>query len=437
MSTSFIVAKIRHAWEHFSSKTGRQIIINTIGTYLNIAFALFFVLLLTRTMGRVEYGTMTVLLNISYILANIMEFGTTATIYSYIPTLHEREDKRVELLGFIKTTLVYQSVLSTIVIVLLIVAFPALDRYFFKTGSSIVTLTITAISVLFFIWQNTLLNMFFAMKKFISANIWLNISNVIKTVLIIALLPLQLVSLTTVILVFGIVGPVIFIGIAAWYYRYDVEQILVNVKTSRKQLRIQYTLTNFIASQFFNLGMRMDLFIMSYYGLRNQVADYGLAQKVMLTIISTVISITQVLSPKYALVTTRRQVMRMMKQSFLYLMIPTVCFALLLVIPDVVFDIVFTSKFVETAVLTRLLGLTYTIFSLGQIFALFYLYTFKKPHMLLYTNVMFFMIITVGCFTLVPYMQAFAGPLVLAVGLLATVGIQGLGFVREYRRLPA
>jgi O-antigen/teichoic acid export membrane protein len=288
-------------------------------------------------MGRVEYGVMTILLNISYILANILEFGTTATIYSYIPGMHAKYERRQELLGFIKTTIFYQSGLSFIVILLLIIAFPTLDTHFFKTHAGVPTLTITAISVLCFIWQNTLLNMFFAMKKFMEANVWLNISNIIKTAVIILLFPLHLVSLGSVIFVFGVVGPLIFIGIAAWYYRSDVGEILGDVKTSRDQLKIQYTLTNFVASQFFNVGMRMDLFILSFYGLRNQVADYGLAQKVMLTIISTVVSITQVLSPKYALVKTRQQAKQIMKQSLLYLMLPTLCFAILLFLPDSVF----------------------------------------------------------------------------------------------------
>ncbi len=428
--------KFKQAIHHFSSKTGRQIIVNTIGTYMNIAFALFFVLLLTRTMGRVEYGVMTILLNISYILANIMEFGTTATIYSYIPGLHARSERRSELLGFIKTTIFYQSGLSLIVILLLIIAFPTLDRHFFKTDAGMITLTITAFSVLCFIWQNTLLNMLFAMKKFLSANIWLNLSNIIKTIVILILLYFQKVDLTSVIFVFGIVGPLIFLGMAAWYYRSDVSEILSNVKTSRDQLKIQYTLTNFVASQFFNIGMRMDLFIMSYYGLRNQVADYGLAQKVMLTIISTVVSITQVLSPKFALVKTKLQAKQILKQSALYLMLPTLCFAVLLFLPDSVFTLVFTSKFEETPALTRLLGLAYIIYSLGTIFALFHLYTFKKPYILLYSNIAFFLVITVGCFALVPQLKAFAGPVVLAVGLIITTGTQGIMYMREIKKLP-
>jgi O-antigen/teichoic acid export membrane protein len=379
---------------------------------------------------------MTILLNISYILANILEFGTTATIYSYIPGMHAKYERRQELLGFIKTTIFYQSGLSFIVILLLIIAFPTLDTHFFKTHAGVPTLTITAISVLCFIWQNTLLNMFFAMKKFMEANVWLNISNVIKTAVIILLFPLHLVSLGSVIFVFGVVGPLIFIGIAAWYYRSDVGEILGDVKTSRDQLKIQYTLTNFVASQFFNVGMRMDLFILSFYGLRNQVADYGLAQKVMLTIISTVVSITQVLSPKYALVKTRQQAKQIMKQSLLYLMLPTLCFAVLLFLPDSVFHLIFTAKFEETPMLTRLLGLAYIIFSIGQVFALFYLYTFKKPQMLLYSNIAFFLVMTVGCFVLVPHLKAYAGPLLLAIGLLITTGTQGIGYLREVRKLP-
>jgi O-antigen/teichoic acid export membrane protein len=228
----------------------------------------------------------------------------------------------------------------------------------------------------------------------------------------------------------------VIVGMAAWYYRSDVSEIMSDVKTSRDQLKIQYTLTNFIASQFFNIGMRMDLFIMSFFGLKAQVADYGLAQKVMLTIISTVVSITQVLSPKYALVKTRLQAKQMLKQSMLYLMIPTLCFAVLLFLPDSIFTLIFTAKFVETPMLTRLLGLAYIIYSLGTVFGLFHLYTFKKPNVLLYSNIVFFFVITIGCLVLVPHLKAFAGPLVLAIGLLVTTGSQGLIYFKEVKKLP-
>jgi O-antigen/teichoic acid export membrane protein len=125
-----------------------------------------------------------------------------------------------------------------------------------------------------------------------------------------------------------------------------------------------------------------------------------------------------------------------MKQSLLYLMLPTLCFAILLFLPDSVFHLIFTAKFEETPMLTRLLGLAYIIFSVGQVFALFYLYTFKKPHVLLYSNIAFFLVMTVGCFVLVPHLKAYAGPLLLAIGLLITTGTQGIGYLREVKRLP-
>lgn len=433
---SFLQKKIKQIVTLLTSKTGRLVVINTVGTYLNISFSLFFVLLLTRTMARVEYGAMTVLLNVSYVLANIMEFGTTATIYSHIPGLYMRKEKRIELLGFIKTTVVYQSVLSVIVIVLLIAAFPSLDKHFFKTGSSMPILIITSLSVLGLVWQNTLLNMFFSIKKFMHANIWLNVSNILKTIFILFLLPFGWVNAGTVIFTFGVVGPGIFIGIAGWLYRNEVRDIFKIAKASREQLKIEYTLTNFIAMQFYNLGMRMDLFIMSYFGLRTQVADYGLSQKVMLTIISTVVSITQVLSPRYALIKTRMEAQKELKHSLLYLLLPTALFASLILLPDWVFTLVFTHKFIETPMLARALGAAYILFSLGQVFSLFYLYTFKKPQMLLISNITFFVIVTGGCFLLIPSFKAMAGPIVLGVAFFVTTAIQGFGYLREVKRLP-
>ena len=71
--------------------TSRDVIINTLGNYLNVFFTAFFVLILVRVLSKSEYGALNVLLGISYVLANILDFGTSATIYSTVPTLLEEE----------------------------------------------------------------------------------------------------------------------------------------------------------------------------------------------------------------------------------------------------------------------------------------------------------------------------------------------------------
>ena len=168
---------------HFIRRpTSKNVIINTVGNYLSVFFTAFFALILVRILTPAQYGVLSVLLGIAYVLANILDFGTSATIYSYLPDLYEK--KSSSLYSFIKSTFFYQSIFSFAVIAGLLVSFPYLDKVFFKTGAPLWELWLTSLSVLFFIWQNFFQNILFATKKFMKTNIYLNLSNVIKTAII-------------------------------------------------------------------------------------------------------------------------------------------------------------------------------------------------------------------------------------------------------------
>ncbi|MEK7097116.1 MAG: oligosaccharide flippase family protein, partial [Patescibacteria group bacterium] len=163
--------------------TSKNIIVNTIGNYVNVVFIAFFAFLLVRIISPSQYGVLSVLLGIAYVLANVLDFGTTATIYSYLPPLMEKSKKDTYV--FIKTIFIYQSIFSLVVISILFITFPYLDKVFFKTNAPKWELYVTTISVLFFIWSNFFLNILYASKKFLKANIYSLIANVVKTVVII------------------------------------------------------------------------------------------------------------------------------------------------------------------------------------------------------------------------------------------------------------
>jgi O-antigen/teichoic acid export membrane protein len=417
-------------------QTSRDVVVNILGTYSSVVFALVFVLVLTRLMGEEEYGVLSVLLGIIYVLANIMEFGTTATIFSSVPSMYLHPNRH-GLNRFIKSTFYYQTIFSAVVIGLLILSFPQLDALFFKTGASYLTLTVSAISVLGFIWQNTLLNIMFAVKKFLEANLWLFISNFLKTLILFVLLPLNLVSVESVIIVFGLIGPLIFlVAVAARHYKMALN-IILHTKPNRDDFKVRYTLTNFAAQQFLNTGMRMDLFILSYFGMRKEVGEYGLAQKIILTIISTVISVTQVLSPAYSSIKTRTEVRRELKHSLTYLLFPTSLFAGVVFVPDVVFGLLFANKFEGTANLTRIMAMPFVVFSLAQVLGLLLLYTFKKPKDLLVSYVFFFIAMTVGCLSLIPRMGVLGAPVTILLSFVVMTAIQMAYVKQHYCALPS
>jgi O-antigen/teichoic acid export membrane protein len=413
--------------------TSKDIIINTCGNYLNVAFTAFFALLLVRIFGPEEYGVLSVLLGIAYVLANVMDFGTTATIYSYLPTLVENKAKNIYC--FIKSTFFYQSLFSIIIIIILFFAFPFLDQVFFKTGAPLWELYLTAIMVLFLIWQNFALNILYAAKKFLKANIYLNTANLIKTLVIIILTITKSISIGAIIFVFGILGPIIFF-LLLLIEKKDLIFIIIKAEVKREEFRFGYTLTFFIANQFLNLGLRMDLFLLSFFSLKSDVGYYGLAQKIILTILTSITSITQVLSPGFSKIKTKTQIKHQLKVGFMSLFLPAGLFFLLSLVPDLIFNLFFTAKYLKTAQLTRALALPFIIFTLINLPQLFLLYTVKKPQAILVSNIIFFIVISIICYWLIPQIGVYGAVYAVIAAMLASATALILSFINEYRQIP-
>lgn len=413
----------------------KNVLINTVGNYLNVVFTAFFAIILFRIMDPAEYGVLSVLLAIAYVLATVLDFGTTATIYSTLPTLIETKSLRIY--RFIKTTFVYQSIFSGIVLFLLLLTFPFLDKIFFKTGAPPWELYITCFSILFLIWQNFALNILFAAKKFLAANIYNNLQNIVKTAVLLVLVFTNNLSVGAVLFIFGIVGPIVFFGLL-FIQKKDLVFILAKAQVKKEEFKFGYTLTYFIATQLFNLGGRMDLFLLSFFGLRDEVGYYGLSQKIMLSIVTTIVSITQVLSPNFARITTRKDAWAELKHGAMYLALPIGLFLLLFLTPDQVFYFLFTEKKVAPVIpITRSLVPAFIIFTIGNLPLQFILYSVKKPQYVLYGNIVFFLIMVVGSYLLIPQYGLTAPPLVNLIAMTVPVSVLSIATYYEYKKLPS
>jgi len=409
-----------------------MILVNTLGNYMNVAFTAFFALMLVRILEPASYGVMSVLLGIAYVLANVLEFGTTATIYSTVPQLYGKSQQK--LYRFIKSTFFFQSLFASSILMVLILTFPWLDHVFFKTGAPPSELYLTAVAVLFFIWQNFLTNILFAAKRFLRANLYINGANIVKTVFILVAAYYGSITVGLVIIAFGIVGPITFFLLMFWRNQSLIKD-MKDAPIHKKDFQFGYTMTNFAASQFYNLGLRMDLFLLSYFGLREEVGYYGLSQKIILTVIASVVSISQVLSPKFATIKSRRNAIQQIKIGLIYMLVPSGIFLLLFITPSSVFELVFTSKFKSTTEITHVLSIAFILNAFGTIPNLFLLYTAKKPIFILYSNITFFAIITVGSILLIPEKGMFGPPIAIFIAFAAAISIQIFAVSREWKKL--
>lgn len=432
-----IVLGMQRIQELLKKPTSVHIIINTLGNYVNLFFTAIFTIVLVRILSPTEYGMFGVLTSISYVMANILDFGTTATIYSYLPPLIE--DKSRSIYRFVKSTFFYQTVFSSIIVILLLLAFPLIDSVFFKTDAPYIDLAISALSIMFFIWQNFLLNIYFAAKKFLKANSYLNISNVVKSILVFVVYMGNAVSITSMMIIFGIIGPIVFYLLVLRDRKDDIHNMLSS-DVHKDDFRFKYTLTYFIASQFLNIGLRMDLFLMSYYRAtisRPEVGFYSLAQKIILTILTTIVSITQVLSPSFSKIATRTDARKEIKHGLLYMLLPSALFVGVAITPNFFYELFFTPEFVQAATVARLLSLPYILYAMGSVPMLFLLYTVKKPKVILYAYAIFFVMITVGCYIFIPIYKLYAPPLIFLAGFIVSTSIISWSCFKEYKKLPA
>lgn len=413
--------------------TSIDVIINTGGNYLNILFTALFAIVLVRVMTPAEYGVLSVMLGISYVLANALDFGTTATIYSYLPTLLEK--RTAKLYEFVKTMFLYQSLFAVLAVLILSVTFPWLDKVFFKTGAAPSTMYLTLAGVLLFIWQNFISNILLAAKKYLKVNLYVNVSNLVKTVVLFAMIPFGAISVSSVIFVFSILGSLLFF-LPLFIEKRSFIPRVISSRFQKDQLKFGYTFTYFISTQFYNLALRMDLFLLSYFGLRNEVGYYGLAQKIILSIITTIISITQVLSPHFSKANTQTEARKLIKPGLMYLSIPAGIFVLLYFTPASLFQIVFTNKFQQTAAIAKSLAFPYVLFSYSNFLLIFMLYSIKKPAYVLVSNLLLFAGMTIGCYLLIPRLGVFAPSYIIAGSLTIASVFLGITSLYEYKKLP-
>ncbi len=413
--------------------TSIHILINTLGNYLNTAFTALFALILVRIMTPVEYGVLGVLLGISYVLANVFDFGTTATIYSYVPQMREKDHPST--MSFIKTLFLFQTIFATMAIVVLGLSFQWLDSVFFKTGSDTSITIVLFAGVLLFIWQNFTTNVLLAAQQFMKVSIYVNLSNVVKLLGLIYLWNTAQVGPYSVLVVFGILGSFGFILPMFLEKRSALERVW-SAGIDRSVLKLRYTVTYFVSMQLYNLGQRMDLFLLSYFGLRQDLGYYALAQKIALTIATFAVSVTQVLSPLFSGAQRRHEVRKLIKPSILYLSIPAAMYVLLAVTPDWIFQLFFTEKFLVASRVAKQLAVPYIIFTYENMLFLFVLYTIKQPKYMLGANAVFFLGMTIGCLSLIPTIGV-QGPVWTLTGTVSISTAMLLCIaIYEYKKLP-
>lgn len=405
-----------------ADKTRRDVLVNTSGNYLGVFFAFAYTLLLTRILSVVDFGVLSVLLAISYVTANILDFGVTAAIYAYLP---EKLKNKEESLSFIKANFVFLTFLSLASIVLLLAFIGQIDGLIFKLDVPASYYFWAAGATMFFVWQNFLLNILYATGKFFYANVAVNLSHLAKMILLFFLAWTGAVDIPSVIIVLGIIGPAVFFLIIARQIKKHL-RTLFDSKLERDHIKLGYTMTYFLSTQVFNIASRLDLFIVSYFLSSVAVGHYALSQKIVLSVVTSVNSISQVLSPQFSAVKQGSEVIKLMKKSLQFMALPGLIFLLVALVPDYFYRIFFTSEFVASAPVTRLLSLSFILYGFALVPLLYFLYTVKKPQVMLFANLIFLTIVGVGNFYLIPKYELLSPALVFFIAftvvLLFTIG---------------
>lgn len=411
----------------------RNIAINTLGNYVGYLFTAFYIVFLVRLFDPVQFGKLAVLQALSYLLANILSFGIPASIYAHLPELLHDKKRAV---NFLMSNFIFSSLLSGGSLIILYLLSPLLDLYILKTGVPVSYYAYAYIGTQLFIWQNFVRDALNAAGHFLHINIAINISHLVKIVLLLACAYYQMLGIPEVLIITSIAGPlVVFLYVAL--ERKWIVKALMSAVPSRQEVKGRYTFTYFLATQMFNLATRTDLFLISYFLTRPEVGYYGLSQRIILAVITSSDSITQVMSAQFSKVSTQTEVRKLMKHSYLYMLVPTAMFIVGILVPDMVYNAVFSSSYSKSIILTRALSLAYLPYSFLAAVLLFFLYTIKKPRYLFICNTLFFCVIVVGNLVFIPYLRLISPAMSYGIAFAIVLLYIGYIFKRELQKLPA
>lgn len=410
----------------------RNVLINTLGNYLGFVFAGFYTIFLVRSFNPIDFGVLSILLTFSYLLANIFSFGVPASIYAHVPQYMPDRKKTMD---FIVTNGAVLSLLSVCSLLLISTCIGLIDNHFFKTGASSYLYLLAFAGTQMYIWLNFLRDVLNASGKFLEINIATNISNFIKALLLIFFAIRGTITIPHVLIILGIIGPLI-VFVYVLVRRKWILRAITQAKTSSQYVQFRFTFTYFISSQLFQLATRADLFMISYFLTRPEVGYYGLSQRIILAIVTSADSITQVMSPQFAKITTQTDVKKMLKHSAAYMLVPSLMFLIGALIPASIYTFIFGDSYSTSTLITKLLSLAYVPFPFLAALLLFFLYTVKKPHYLLIANGLFFLTITTVHYILIPHIRLMAPPLSYFVAFSLVSGVMYIMYRKEMKKLP-
>ena len=410
----------------------RNIIINTVGTYLGFVFSAIYIVFFVRVLTPAEFGLLSVLQAFSYLLTNILSFGMPASVYAHLPSHRHSQS---ELSQYILSNVLVMTALSSLSLAILYAFVRDIDVRFLRTLASDQLFVLALVGTQMYIWQNFLTDVLNASGHFLHINISNNLSHLVRVCVLVGLALTGHLTIGSILFVMGIVGPcVVFIRTAlSWpaFMRH-----LAHARITRETIRLSYTFTYYIASQLYQLATRTDLFLISYFLTRPEVGFYGLSQKILLAVVTSSDSITQVLSPQFAQARTYVEVRTLLKHMATYMLLPASLFAGGILLPKEIYTLVFSAQYDTSTAVTKALSLAYIITPFISGILLVFLYTIKKPRYLLMTNALLCTIILSMNYHFIPSLRLFAAPIAYGVAHV-TVGVFLLGALRyEMRLLP-
>jgi O-antigen/teichoic acid export membrane protein len=411
----------------------RNVVINTLGNYIGYAFTAFYIIFFVRVFDPVEFGVLTVLQALSYLLANILSFGIPASIYAHIPQYLPDKKKAFD---FITSNFIFLTILSGASLVLIYLFAEQLDAAVFKTGAPSSYYLYALLGTQMYIWQNFIRDVMNAADRFLHINIAANLSNVVKVGLLVYLALHGALGIPEVLLITGLVGPAVVFAYILLERAWIVKAFLSS-RATRSEIRFKYTFLYFLSTQIFNIATRADLFMVSFFLTRPEVGYYGLSQRVILAVVTSSDSITQVMSPQFAKISSQRDVMRLLKHSYVYMLVPTAMFIGGIIMPSSIYELVFSQTYTASTLLTRALSLAYLPYSFLAALLLFFLYTIKKPMYLLISNLIFLVCILIGNFLLIQNLRVLAPAISYLAAFIIILTYLGYAFKKELQRLPA
>ena len=385
------------------SDTSKDTLVSLVGNGLVALSGTLFTILVARGMTPPQFGTLSALLALAFLLSSLGDLGISSALINFIPKLKSERNTIVSL------SFVVQSAVAIILIIVFYIG--SFWHEVLVPGSTNYLFFITSLVSAFAVISGFAKNLLKAERKFVYASIIQVLESVVKLIPVGILYFYFSLSINDVLL--SVLSAIILASIFALYKEFKN----ITIVFPKYYFKKIFHFTKWVAiMRGFSVAIsRVDVILLNALGTNHQAGIYAAASRITMLFALLVSSLGSVVAPRFSSFNKRKQVTSYIKKISLLIGGVSILMVLSILLSPLIVNTVFGSQYAAAIPVFRYLTLAMIPFLLSIITTNPLIYFFNKPNFTALATAIQVGLLVVIEVILIPTMGPMAPTIALAV----------------------